>query len=56
MGNILMDKALQNLYRSSVISKETYEGAVKNPETSVKPAMTPGRTGMNFDRQMPYKR
>lgn len=31
IGNILMDKALQNLYAGGVISRETYESAVQNP-------------------------
>jgi twitching motility protein PilT len=30
-GNILMDKALQNLLRTGVISQETYAQSARNP-------------------------
>lgn len=34
MGNILMDRALQNLYHTGAISREIYESALRDPASS----------------------
>ena len=41
LGNILMDRALQNLYRAGTISQQTMEGALR----AGPPTGTPGGTG-----------
>lgn len=42
VGNILMDKTLQNLYAKGDISKETFEGALRDPASAkVQPSAAP---------------
>ena len=36
LGNILMDKALQNLFGVGAISRETFEGALRDPSQAGK--------------------
>ncbi len=45
IGNILMDRTLQNLYASGEISKETYESALRDP-VQAKMKQTTGQAGM----------
>ncbi len=42
IGNVLMDKTLQNLFNAGTISRETYESALRDPQNAGK---TPGTMG-----------
>ena len=46
LGNVLMDKTLQGLYKAGSISRETYEGALRDAAGTAKPAQEPGRGPM----------
>ena len=48
IGNILMDRSLQNLYRSGAISLETMEGALRGglAQTAAAPMGGPMGTGL----------
>ncbi len=50
VGNILMDRALQNLYRNGTISLETYEEAANTPLTAQKGMMPSGQPPRGFLR------
>ncbi len=51
-GNILMDRALENLYRSGTISRETMEGALRGGAFGAKA----GGAAMGMNRPMGYGR
>ena len=52
LGNILMDRALQDLRTSGAISQSTYESALRDPQGSKPPAGRPPEPG----RPAPFKR
>ncbi len=50
IGNILMDKALQNLVSAGTISQQTYQSALRDQGTAGKTPADPGRGAPGFKR------